>query len=301
MRRTHARTLHATCAVSVRLLRIRTRHALQTVGTHMRVPDQHTRVTVIRAATSRRRQTTERIVRMRSRWAALACRAVHTVQTVGAHSARRPIVIHLAACLACAACAAVRAEAVRPKLRASCACARTVPDGRLAAGGARQALLAIRTVRADTCLALGLQSIRLLASVAPNAHAAILAVPTSWASLTVVSLGIRLLPWRARLARRHGEIATFVVTMRAVQALDAVRRANTELNDVGLFARRTEAARHTIRAVSTRWTDIALRVGRICRTTRHTSHTLVTRGTRPAMAHLIELVRIVAHQALRQI
>ena len=98
VRRAHARTVHTACAVAVRLLRIRTRNALQTVVTHMCVSNQHTRVTTIRTAIRRRRQPTKRIVRMRSRWAAHTCRAVHTVQTVRAQSARRPHGIHLAAC-----------------------------------------------------------------------------------------------------------------------------------------------------------------------------------------------------------
>ena len=82
VRRAHIRTVHTACAVAVRLLRIRTCNALQTVVTHMCVSNQHTRVTTIRTAIRRRRQPTKRIVRMRSRWAAHTCRAVHTVQAV---------------------------------------------------------------------------------------------------------------------------------------------------------------------------------------------------------------------------
>ena len=201
VRRAHIRTVHTACAVAVRLLRIRTCDALQAVVTHMCVSNQHARVTTIRTAIRRRRQPTKRIVRMRSRWAAHTCRAVHTVKAVRAQTARRTHGIHLAACVTYAACAAVFAEEVRPEVRAGCAAARTVPNGRLAPSGARQALLAIRTVRANTRLALHLQCIGLLASVAADAHAAIRAVPTSWARLTVVSVGVRLLTWRARLAR----------------------------------------------------------------------------------------------------
>ena len=276
VRRAHIRTVHTACAVAVRLLRIRTCNALQTVVTHMCVSNQHTRVTTIRTAIRRRRQPTKRIVRMRSRWAAHTCRAVHTVKAVRAQAARRTQGIHLAACATYAACAAVFAVEVQPKIRASCARARTVANGRLAPSGARQASLAVRTVRPNTCLALHLQSIRLLASVAPDAHAAIYAVATSRARLAVVSIRIRLLTWVARLARRHhAQLWVIdVVAMRAVQALNAVRRSNTELNHVRLFARRTEAARHAIRAVPTRRTHVTLRVRRICCTSRHASHTL---------------------------
>ena len=201
VRRAHTRTVHASCAIGVRLLRVRTRHALQTVVTHMRISNQHTRVTTIRTAIRRRRQPTKRIVRMRARWAALTCRPVHTVQPVRAQSARRTHTIHLAACFTDAACAAVCAVEVQPKIRASCARARTVANSRLAPSGARQASLAVRTVRPNARLALHLQSIRLLASVAPDARAAIRAVSTSRARLAVVSSRIRLLTWVARLAR----------------------------------------------------------------------------------------------------
>ena len=88
--------------------------------------------------------------------------------------------------------------------------------------------------------------------------------------------------------------------MSTVQALNAVCRTHAELHNVRLFARRTEAARHTIRAVATRRTHVTLRMCCIYCTTRHASHTLQARGTRPAVVHLIELIRIVAHQALRQ-
>ena len=201
VRHAHARTVHTARAVRVRLLRIRTCDTLKTVVTHVRVSNQHARRTAIRAAIRRRRQTTKRIVRMRSRWAALTCRPAHAVQTVRAQSARRPHIVHLAACLARAACAAVFAEQVRPEVRARCARARTVAYSRLAPSRARQALLAIRTVRPDARLAIGLKIVGLIASVAADAHAAIRAVPTSWARLAVVSIGIRLLTWRARLAR----------------------------------------------------------------------------------------------------
>ena len=199
VRRTHIRTVNTTCAVAVRLLRIRTCDALQTVVTHMCVPNQHARVTTIRTAIRRRRQPTKRIVRMRARWAALTCRPVHTVQPVRAQTARRTHGIHLAACFTYAACAAVFAVEVQPKIRTSCARARTVANSRLAPSGARQARLAVRTVRPNTRLALHLQSIRLLASVAADAHAAIRAVSTSRARLAVVSSRIRLLTWVARL------------------------------------------------------------------------------------------------------
>ena len=302
VRRAHTRTVHAACAVGVRLLRVRTRHALQAVDTHVRVSDQHARVTVIRTAVRRRSQPTKRIMRMRSRWAAHTRRAVDTVQPVGAQSARRSRAVHLAACFACAACAAVLAVPVQPEVRASCACARAVANSRLATSSARQALLAVRTERPNTRLALCLQIVGLLASVATDAHAAVRAVPTSGARLAVVSIGVRLLTWRACLARRHGAKLRVldVVTMRAIQALDAVRRANTELHSVRLLSRRTEAARHAIRAVPTRRTHVALRVRRVRRTSRHTLHALEARGARPAVAHLVELVRIVAPQALRQ-
>ena len=53
--------------------------------------------------------------------------------------------------------------------------------------------------RTCTCLALCFQRIGLLASVAPDAHAAIRAVSTSRAHLASVSIRIRLLTWAAPL------------------------------------------------------------------------------------------------------
>ena len=86
------------------------------------------------------------------------------------------------------------------------------------------------------------------------------------------------------------------MTVRAVDALNAVGCANTELHRVRLLTRRAEVANLAIRAVSTRWTDVTLRVGCVCCPTCFASHARDARSACPAVSFLVKLVWIVAHQ-----
>ena len=116
-------------------------------------------------------------------------------------------------------------------------------------------------------------------------------------------LRVGLLSRLARVAALHHTTAIVirVVTVGAVDALDTVGCPDAKRDRAGLLTWRAEEAAHAVRTELARRTDHAVVVVCIRRSASIARLARLACSTGPAVGRLVELVRIIAVQALRAI